>query len=214
MLLYLTLSLVKLLWLHLDVLNFLRDFCNWFILWVVHHFTSPRIDEFTLGRVKRSWRGLIVALDSTISCFLLDIRHKQLLTYRANIREISQSSSSSSPSSTCSYNSPPNSNMSLPVIPVILPAALCVALAFSRASCSAAFFSRRFFFQVAKVSGVTGVRGGLSLCRSTSMNCSRDIWSFLAASSCFFLSDLSTKPGGRAWRYMHLLPPLGCNCCK
>jgi hypothetical protein len=48
-------------------------------------------------------------------------------------------------------------------MPVILPAALALALAFSSASCSAAFFSIRFFFHAAKDSGVTGVSGGLSL---------------------------------------------------
>lgn len=88
------------------------------------------------------------------------------LTYLANKREMSQSSSAFSSSS--SYNSPPNSNMSRPVIPVILPAARCCVFAFSSASASAAFFSNRVFFQMANVSGVTGVRGGWSLCRCDS----------------------------------------------
>ena len=35
---------------------------------------------------------------------------------------------------------------------------------------------------------------------------SNDICSFLAASSAAFFSDLSTKPGGNACRYMHLSP--------
>jgi hypothetical protein len=42
-----------------------------------------------------------------------------------------------------------------------LPAARWTALAFSTASASACFFSNRFFFQVANVSGVTGVSGEL-----------------------------------------------------
>lgn len=70
MLLYLTLSPMKLLQLHLDILHFLRNFRDCFILWIVHHFTSSRIDEFTLGGIKRGCRGLVVALNSTISRLL------------------------------------------------------------------------------------------------------------------------------------------------
>lgn len=90
---------------------------------------------------------------------------------------------------------------SLPLIPVFLPAAFCASFAFFIASCSASFLSILVFFQIANVSGVTGVKFGPSLCLSTSKNSSSEIVFALAASSNAFFCDLRTKPGGRACRY-------------
>ena len=53
---------------------------------------------------------------------------------------------------------------SLPLIPLLFPALLWSSFVFLNASCSASFLSSRVFFHTAKVSGVTGVRLGPSLC--------------------------------------------------
>ena len=80
----------------------------------------------------------------------------------------------------------------------------------------------RVFFHFAKDSGVTGVKFEPNLWRwrqnqykvgyekgivtSTSRNSSRLMTLAFAASSAAFFWDLSTKPGGSAWRYWQLSP--------
>jgi hypothetical protein len=95
---------------------------------------------------------------------------------------------------------------SRPLMPEFLPAAACWSLAFFIASSSAVFLSSRVRFHAAKLSGVTGVRFEPSLCRSVSRKSSSEIWLFRAASSSALRSDLSTKPGGRACRYLQSRP--------
>jgi hypothetical protein len=138
------------------------------------------------------------------------------------------SHSSSSSLSSASNQSGLYENRSRPLIPVTLPAAACAFLALLCASSSACFLSSRVCFHLANVSGVTGVRLLPSLCRygawhasgrgagkgenvhtSTSRNSSSDIVLAFAASSIAFFSDLRTKPGGSACRYIHFSPASG-----
>ena len=106
------------------------------------------------------------------------------------------------------------SSASLPSQPPLSKRALPVASFAALACSSAAFLSKRSFFHLAKDSSVTGVRVPVSLWRSDSRKSSSvRVLSGLLSCSAFSAARcslvLSTKPGGRECRYMHLSPPFG-----